>query len=249
MPARRARFLSNLWPIKMKIRHPKVVVTAGPTQEAIDAVRFISNRSSGRMGYAVAEAALAAGCDVTLVTGPVSLAPPTGGRGGTDPRGRLKVVQVVTAREMARAAIPAFRKADMGFYVAAVADFRPRITARGKLKKRDIATGSDGVFTLEMVANPDILWSCGKIKHKGQVLTGFALEARNGAANATAKLIEKNLDFVVLNGPAALNSDRSIVTVIDRDGGRILMRDRKSRIAARLVRLAIEKWRHRPTQH
>jgi len=218
-------------------RRPRVLVTAGPTREPIDRVRYLTNRSSGRMGYAVAAAALAAGCDVDLVTGPVELEPPKAPKGA-----RLTVHRVETARQMRAAALPAFRGCDLAFHVAAVSDFRPARFVRGKLKKRDLAARG-GALVLELVPNPDILWECGQRKHQRQLLVGFALEAADGVRNALLKLREKNLDFVVLNGPSALNATRADVTVLARDGERISIRAEKSRIGGQLVALALERWR------
>jgi phosphopantothenoylcysteine decarboxylase/phosphopantothenate--cysteine ligase len=146
---------------------------------------------------------------------------------------------------MAAAAIPAFRLCDLAFHVAAVADFRPASRLRGKLKKRRALAAGGGRVRLALVANPDILWSCGRIKHERQILVGFALEAANGERNAREKLREKNLDFVVWNDPSALNADRSNVTVIGRDGERVALRGRKSGIGRRLVALAIQRWQRR----
>ena len=207
--------------------------------EAIDDVRVLTNRSSGKMGYAVARAALEAGCRVTLVSGPVALAPPAARRGA------LRLVRVESAREMAAAAIPAFRRCDLAFHVAAVADFRPAARIRGKLKKGRALSSGGGVVRLALVANPDILWSCGRIKHEMQILVGFALESADGERNARAKLRAKNLDFVVWNDPSALNADRSNVTVLGRDGERIPLRGHKSGIGRRLVALALQRWQRR----
>lgn len=192
------------------------------------------------MGYAVAQAALDAGCNVTLVSGPVAMDPPRA------VRGKLQLLHVETAREMAAAAIPAFAKCDIAFHVAAVADFRPATRIRGKLKKQAALEAGDGRVMLQLVANPDILRSCGNIKHKGQVLVGFALESSNGVRNAIKKLKEKNLDFVILNDPSALNASVSNVTVIGRDGLRLPICDHKTKIARRLVEIAIEQWRQLP---
>lgn len=193
------------------------------------------------MGYSVAQAALDAGCSVVLVTGPAAATPPR-------PRKQLKTIAVESAREMAAAAIPAFKNCDIAFHVAAVADFRPAVRFRGKLKKQRALEEGAGRLLLTLIPNPDILRSCGNIKHNRQVLIGFALEVSNGKQNAIQKLKEKNLDFVVWNDPSALNADRSNVTVIGRDGERIPIRDHKAMIAKRLVDIAIRRWRHRQQQ-
>jgi len=203
-------------------RAPRVLVTAGPTREPIDAVRFVSNRSSGKMGYAIAVAALEAGADVTLVSGPVALDAPPGAR----------VVRVETAREMHRAALAAFARCDLAFHVAAVADFRPANPLRGKLKKE-----GRGSLVLHLAPNPDILLECGRRKRAGQILVGFALEASDGERNARSKLRRKNLDLVVLNAPSALDADATSVLVLGRDGARRALVGRKGAVAQALVRM------------
>jgi phosphopantothenoylcysteine decarboxylase/phosphopantothenate--cysteine ligase len=215
----------------------RVLVTAGPTVEAIDDVRYISNRSSGKMGYAVAAAACEAGCDVTLVTGPVSLSLPNACGG------RLVAVRVESARDMAAAALAAFARADIAFHVAAVADFRPAKRVKGKIKKKRALRAGRGRVRLELVPNPDILWSCGKVKRDRQILVGFALEAAGGEANALEKLRDKNLDFVVWNDPSSLNAERANVTVLGRNGERIPIHADKARIGRKLVSLALTRWR------
>jgi phosphopantothenoylcysteine decarboxylase/phosphopantothenate--cysteine ligase len=192
------------------------------------------------MGLAVAEAAIRAGCEVTIVLGPVPVA---AGAAPREPRRpRFRILPVESAREMAAAAIPAFRNCDIAFHVAAVADFRPASRVRGKIKKRAALAAGKGRFLLELVPNPDILWSCGKIKRKGQILVGFALESVDGERNARSKLREKNLDFVVWNGPSTLNADRANVTVITREGKRTPIRGTKAAIGRRLVALALARW-------
>lgn len=183
----------------------KVVVTAGPTREAIDPVRFVSNRSSGKMGYALASALARRGARVVLVSGPVDLAPPWG----------AEVVRVETAAEMRRAVLDARQGAAAIFMVAAVADFVPA-AAPSKIKK----AGGPLVLTLE--AGPDILAELGR--EKGSVLlVGFAAETDDMLANARAKLEAKNLDFIVANDVAradvGIGAERNAVTILDRSGG------------------------------
>jgi phosphopantothenoylcysteine decarboxylase/phosphopantothenate--cysteine ligase len=186
------------------------LVTAGPTCEDIDPVRFITNRSSGRMGYAVAGAAAERGDRVTLVSGPVGIEAPAG----------CDLVRVRSAREMYEAVIARYADVDIVIMAAAVADFRPVTRASGKIKKG--ADAGDGL-TLELERTEDILAELGKRK-AGQVLVGFALEAPAGAgvgitdemrANARSKLARKELDAIVLNGPAAFGSETSAVEVIE----------------------------------
>jgi len=164
------------------LKGARVLVTAGPTQEPIDAVRFLGNRSSGRMGVALAEAAAARGAAVTLVLGPVSAAAPAG----------VEVVRVETAGEMATAVDAAFEAADAVVMAAAVADFRPASPRPDKIKKES------GVPALDLEATPDILAGLGKRK-SGQILVGFAAETGDVEAEGRRKLVEKNLDVVVAN--------------------------------------------------
>ena len=187
----------------------RVLVTAGPTEEPIDPVRFISNRSSGKMGYAVAAAAAMRGARVTLVSGPVSLRTPR----------NVTRVDVRTAREMAAAVTAEFPSADLLVMAAAVADFAP-VRASARKIKREESAGKG--LVLELAENPDILKTVGAAKG-GQVIVGFALETENGEANARRKLAAKNLDMIVLNNPldegAAFGGDTNVVTIIGAAGG------------------------------
>jgi len=181
----------------------RVLVTAGPTREHVDDVRFLSNVATGRTGYAVAEACLAAGHDVILVTGPGPLEPPDG----------PEVVRVVSALEMRDAVLARFGVADAVVMNAAVADYRPAERIRGKRKK------GEGDWNLRLVRNPDILAELGARKG-GRILVGFALEAEGGEANARAKLERKNLDAIVLNAPSTAGAERSDFTILRADGTR-----------------------------
>jgi phosphopantothenoylcysteine decarboxylase/phosphopantothenate--cysteine ligase len=172
-----------------------VVVTAGPTREDFDPVRFISNRSTGRMGYEVARAALQMGAEVTLVSGPTDLPAPVGPR--------ISFVPVVSAREMCDATLLASREADIVIAAAAVADFRPRITSNSKLKKyalTELAEQKEGetVITVELVANPDIITQLRQAR-EDILLVGFAAETHDIDANAREKLQRKGLDLIVAN--------------------------------------------------
>ena len=164
----------------------RVLVTAGPTVEPIDPVRYISNHSSGKTGYAIARAAARRGADVTLVSGPTALAAPEG----------VRTVHVKTAREMLAAAEEAFPAADVAVFSAAVADMRPKEPAARKLKKGE--PGAD-LGTIELVENPDILATLGAAKRDGQVVVGFAAETENVVANARKKLATKHADLIVGN--------------------------------------------------
>ncbi|HEY8394815.1 MAG TPA: bifunctional phosphopantothenoylcysteine decarboxylase/phosphopantothenate--cysteine ligase CoaBC, partial [Thermaerobacter sp.] len=184
----------------------RFLVTAGPTREPIDPVRFISNRSSGKMGFALAEAARDRGAAVTLVSGPVSLPDPPG----------VEVVRVETAREMLEAVLARAGEADAIIKAAAVADFRPAHPSAHKLKKAAVAP------VVELEPNTDILRELGQRKRPGQVLVGFAAETCDLLENAQRKIREKNLDFIVLNDVsqpgAGFEVDTNIVTLVFADG-------------------------------
>ena len=186
----------------------KIVITAGPTYEKIDPVRFIGNYSSGKMGFALAEACAQQGAEVTLIAGPVSL---------TTTHPNIQRIDVESAEEMYQAAMTAFPKADAGILCAAVADYRPEIQADEKIKRE-----SKGEMMLHLVPNKDIAASLGAIKREGQVLVGFALETNNEATNAENKLKRKNLDFIVLNSlrdaGAGFRCDTNKISIIDRQG-------------------------------
>lgn len=185
----------------------RVLVTAGPTREPIDPVRYISNRSSGKMGYAIAEAARDRGADVTLVSGPTALPAPAG----------VKIARVETAAQMLDAVMARAATADLVFQAAAVADFRPEGVAGEKIKK------SDGTPALALAPTADIAAQLGREKRPGQIFVGFAAETQNLIANARKKLGEKNLDWIVANDVsqegAGFDVDTNIVTLIAKDGG------------------------------
>jgi phosphopantothenoylcysteine decarboxylase/phosphopantothenate--cysteine ligase len=186
----------------------KVLVTAGPTHEPIDPVRYVGNRSSGKMGFALAAVAARRGAVVTLISGPVHLPTPVG----------VRRIDVTTAREMARAVEEEFPSSDALIMTAAVADFSPVHPAEDKIKREAV---SGDRMTLEMEKNPDILRGAGEQKGR-QVLVGFALETSNGLQNARQKLAAKHLDAVVLNDPteegAGFGTDTNVVTILMADG-------------------------------
>ena len=188
----------------------KWLVTAGPTYERIDSVRFIGNYSSGKMGFALADALADAGADVELVTGPTALS-------ATHPH--IHVTRVESAREMYNAATTLFPQCKGAILSAAVADYRPSECADHKLKKQ----GDDGM-TLTLVQNPDILATLGQTKKEGQTLVGFALETDNEESNARHKLEKKHLDYIVLNSlrdaGAGFGVDTNKVTILGADGSR-----------------------------
>jgi phosphopantothenoylcysteine decarboxylase/phosphopantothenate--cysteine ligase len=182
----------------------RLLLTAGPTREYLDDVRFLSNASSGRMGYALAEAAIARGHQVVLVSGPVTLAPPTG----------CEFHPVETSAQMHDACLQLFPACDGAIGAAAVCDYRPRERSGGKLSK----TGRP--LLLELVETPDILADLGRRKGDRWIV-GFALEAQNARANALRKLQSKNCDAIVLNSPQAIGGEQSSVELIDRSGSTV----------------------------
>jgi phosphopantothenoylcysteine decarboxylase/phosphopantothenate--cysteine ligase len=173
------------------IKNKKVLITAGPTREGIDPVRYISNHSTGKMGYALAECFLQQGATVFLVSGPVhiKLMHPN-----------LRIIHVNSASEMYLACCRYFEQADIAVFAAAVADYRPHRIAAQKIKK------DEDSFSIRMVKNIDIAFEFGKIKREGQLSVGFALETENELKNATGKLDRKNFDMVVLN---SMNDEKS----------------------------------------
>ena len=209
---------------KKKSTGRHVVVTAGPTREPIDPVRYLSNESSGKMGFEIAAAAARRGDRVTLVAGPVHLETPPG----------VRRVDVETAREMLAATREAFREADCLVMCAAVADWRPKQRLRKKWRKEAV----DGdTAVIELTKNPDILATLARRKGERMVV-GFALETGSGLARARAKMERKGADYIVLNDASALGANRTSVTILGRDGSRIDVRDRtKRQVAEVLVKL------------
>ena len=192
-------FFSN-GPLKGK----KAMVTAGPTHEAIDPVRFISNHSTGKMGFAIAQELANQGAEVTLITGPTSLSKELNG---------INVIAVNSADEMYSASVRYFTDSDISVLSAAVADYKPATKADQKIKKKDEA------FMLELVKTKDIAAELGKLKRNGQLIVGFALETENEEANAENKLASKNFDLIVLNSlnnpGAGFGHDTNKVTIIN----------------------------------
>jgi phosphopantothenoylcysteine decarboxylase/phosphopantothenate--cysteine ligase len=208
----------------------KFVVTAGPTREAIDPVRFISNRSSGKMGYAIAEAALAAGNRVTLISGPANLAPPEG----------ADFVSITTSDQLHREVHRAVRDCDVLVMCAAVSDYKPATVASRKTKKRKIP------FALELVPTRDILASLSK-KGRSYFVVGFAAETHDLEKNARQKLRKKNCDMIVANDvsrtDSGMESDKNAVSIFCRNGeSRIISRASKKNIARELVKIIAKMW-------
>lgn len=198
-------FMENDILKKLPLNGKKILITAGPTYEAIDPVRFIGNHSSGKMGYAIAEEAAKLGASVTLISGPSYLELDHSG---------VKIERVTSAAEMYEATHRYFEESDIAILSAAVADYKPAAVASEKIKK------DDGSMTLSLVKTQDILMSLGEIK-KNQFLVGFALETENEEANAKLKLKKKNLDLIVLNSlrdeGAGFQTDTNKVTLISKN--------------------------------
>ena len=208
-----------------------VVVTSGPTHEPIDPVRYIANRSSGKQGHAIAAALAALGAEVTLVSGPVTIADPSG----------VRTVHVETARQML-AAVEAALPADAAIFVAAVADWRTAGEAGEKIKK----VAGEGPPALQMVENPDILATIGHSPRRPPLVVGFAAETQNLEDNARAKLAKKGADLIVANdvshgsgiGPGGvMGGDRNRVRIVSRDGTEDWPEMTKAEVAERLASL------------
>ncbi|MGN1031326.1 MAG: bifunctional phosphopantothenoylcysteine decarboxylase/phosphopantothenate--cysteine ligase CoaBC [Butyricicoccaceae bacterium] len=183
-----------------------VTVTAGPTREALDPVRFLSNHSTGKMGYAIAQNALRRGASVTLISGPVALEPVAG----------AEMVPVVSARDMREAVLEALPKSDFVIKAAAVGDYRPAAFQDDKIKKKE------GDMSIPLVRNPDILKEIGTLRRDDQVICGFSMETRDLLENSTKKLQSKNCDVIVANNlkvaGAGFAGDTNVVTLLYRDG-------------------------------
>ena len=223
----------------------KVLITAGPTYEKIDPVRFIGNYSSGKMGFALAEECAQRGAEVTLVAGPVSM----------ECSQAIHRIDVESCEEMYQAATAAFKESDAAILCAAVADFRPATQATQKIKRethpqpllppegRSVARNPTGRgesgLTLRLVPNPDIAAALGKMKTEKQVLVGFALETNDEEVNAKKKLEKKNLDFIVLNSlqnkGTCFQSDENQISIISKEGQRDYEKKSKQAVARDIV--------------
>jgi len=204
----------------------KLLVTAGPTREPIDDVRYISNASSGKLGFALALAGRERGHQVTMVLGPVETQPPPG----------VKVVRVETTADLDRTCRELFPAHDALIMAAAPADYRVANRVAGKISKEGRTE-----LTLELVANPDVVAGLGKTKRADQVILGFALESgAGGEERARAKLARKNLDAIALNGPSNLGSDRASIVLIRRDGPDVSLDDLTKLDLARELVKAVE---------
>lgn len=201
----------------------KVLITAGPTREAIDPVRYITNHSTGKMGYAIAKAAAYRGAEVTLVTGPVAIKPPM----------FVKVVPVESAEDMFQAVTGAAPEQDIIIKAAAVADYRPAVVGQDKIKK------TDGDMSISLERTRDILGWLGQHRIPGQFLCGFSMETRDMLENSRAKLARKNLDMIVANNlkveGAGFGTDTNVVTIITKDSEKELPKMSKEQVADELL--------------
>jgi phosphopantothenoylcysteine decarboxylase/phosphopantothenate--cysteine ligase len=201
----------------------KILVTAGPTCEAIDPVRYITNHSTGKMGYEIARAAAKRGAEVTLVSGPVELAAPLG----------VKLVPVTSAKDMFEAVTSVSSEQDAIIKAAAVADYRPKVVGTEKTKKKD------GDMAIELERTDDILAWLGVHRTDSQFLCGFSMETQNMLENSRAKLKKKNIDMVVANNlkveGAGFGTDTNVVTFITKAGIEELEKMTKTEVAHRLL--------------
>ena len=216
-PEKIVEALEQYFAKQQRLAGKKVLITAGPTYEKIDPVRFIGNYSSGKMGFALAEVCAEQGAEVTLISGPVTL---------TTNHPGIKRIDVESAHEMYEAATKLFPKVDIGILCAAVADFTPKTTADKKIKRKS------NNLKLELVPTQDIAAALGAVKKKKQLLVGFALETNDELKNAQDKMKRKNLDFIVMNSlqdkGAGFRVDTNKVTIIDKHHG-ITAYDTKSK--------------------
>lgn len=215
--------LENYFSTSLSLKGKKIVITAGPTFERIDPVRYIGNYSSGKMGFSLAKQCVDRGADVTLIAGPVSM------KCSSD----IHRIDVESCEEMHAAAIEAFKNADIAILCAAVADFRPDNIAEKKIKR-----GNESLM-LQLQPTHDIADSLGKIKRKGQLLIGFALETNDEEVNARKKLKKKNFDFIVLNSMnnpgTCFQSDDNQITIITNDTTKVFEKKSKDKVAYDII--------------
>ncbi|MCM3472951.1 bifunctional phosphopantothenoylcysteine decarboxylase/phosphopantothenate--cysteine ligase CoaBC [Brevibacillus borstelensis] len=228
------RFFAEQTREKQDLKGKRVLVTAGPTREKIDPVRYITNHASGKMGYAIAEAAQARGADVVLVSGPTHLPPPA----------RVKLVPVESVQEMYDAVMAELPISDIVIKSAAVSDYRPKVVHEHKMKK------GEGPLVLELDKAPDILKEVGQRKEK-QFVVGFAAETQDVLQHAKGKLDRKNLDMIVANDVslegAGMGSDTNIVTLLTREGEQVALdKLSKREVADKLFDAILLKLDHQP---
>ena len=203
----------------------KVLITAGRTEEPIDPVRYLSNNSSGQMGYSLASQAVKMGAEVTLVSGPTNL---------EIPKSLKEFVRTRTAMEMYEAVMKRFDGMDMAVACAAVADYKPKVCAKEKIKKKE------GDLIIELDRNPDILFNMGQKKNQ-QILVGFAAETENILENALGKLKKKNLDMIVANDAHVMRSINNAVTIIKKDGTQVHIDEKsKKELASDILNEAVK---------
>lgn len=206
----------------------KILITAGPTYEKIDPVRFIGNFSTGKMGYALAEACASLGANVVLISGPTAL---------SISHPKVERIDVMSANEMYEASIKRFRDTDAAILCAAVADYTPKTPSNTKVKSK-----SDSL-TIELVKNKDIAAELGKIKGAKQKMIGFALETNNEVENAQKKLSSKNLDYIILNSlqddKAGFGYDTNKVSIISKENITSLQLMSKSDVAKEIAKLLV----------
>ena len=202
----------------------RLLITSGPTREYLDPVRFLSNASSGKMGCALATAALKIGWEAVVVSGPVAVEYPPG----------IELYPVVSTEEMYESALRLFPGCDIVIGAAAPCDYRPKNVSEKKLSKSDFS----GI--LELAETRDILASLGQIKRSGQILVAFALETHDAQNRALQKMRQKNADFIVVNSPAAIHADETAFEVYDRAGAAVRsMNGSKKRLADQLLEMLI----------
>ncbi|MGQ9608650.1 MAG: bifunctional phosphopantothenoylcysteine decarboxylase/phosphopantothenate--cysteine ligase CoaBC [bacterium] len=233
-PEKIVQEIQNLLERNQDLSEKIILVTAGPTREPFDPIRFISNRSSGKMGYAIAEAAHSRGARVILVSGPTNLSPPEG----------IDLINIETAVQMCDEVMKYADQADVIIMAAAVADYRPRMVSSQKLKK------DQDSITIIMDKNPDILSEVAKNKHENQIIIGFSMETENLLENSIKKLHSKNLDFIVANDiskeGAGFGTDTNIVMIIDASGSvKEFPLMSKREIADLILDTAVLKWQLR----
>lgn len=214
-------FLKEKYPSILKGK--KVIITAGRTEEPIDPIRYISNLSSGQMGYSLASAAINMGAEVTLVSGPTNFSIPLGVK---------EFVSVRTAVEMEEKTLSRFEGMDIGIACAAVGDYRPKNYSTQKVKKKE------GELTIVLERNPDILYNMGQ-KKKEQILIGFAAETENLMENANGKLIRKNLDAIVANDASNMNKSSNRVTILKKNEKAINLEEQEKKSLAYDILLTI----------
>jgi phosphopantothenoylcysteine decarboxylase/phosphopantothenate--cysteine ligase len=228
-PEEIVRALESFFSLKKKLNGKKALVTAGPTYEAIDPVRFIGNHSTGKMGFAIAEALVSQGAHVDLVVGPTHQETHLSG---------ITVHPVTSAEEMYAACQRFFASADITVLSAAVADYKPLVQATQKIKKGDTP------LTLELTKTTDIASELGKLKKEGQLIVGFALETENEKSNAEKKLLTKNFDLIVLNSlnhaGAGFGHDTNKIEIIGRNGSKTFPLKPKKEVATDIVDAIVE---------